>query len=142
MKISLKKVDDRAILPVYATKGSSGMDIFAMEDMTILAKERRLIRTGIAVEIPEGYELQVRPRSSLSLNTTLRIPNSPGTIDSDFRDEIRIIIENIDSFSQDYKIKRGQRIAQLVLQKVEKIEWELTDLTKTARTGGFGSTGE
>ena len=132
-------------LPAYAHAGDSGMDIRANETITLQPKETRLISTGIFVGLPEGYEIQVRPRSGMSLKTKLRVANAPGTVDEQYRGEICIIAENT-SGSIDFTIAKGERIAQLVLQEVPKIEWRQVsskdELGSTVRgEGGFGSTG-
>lgn len=130
-------------LPHYTTQGSAGMDIrAAVKDETILKSGQiDLIPTNLIVEIPEGYEIQVRPRSGLAINHGIGILNSPGTIDSDYRGEVKIIMMNFSK--EDFVIKRGERIAQLVLSKVYKAELEENDsLLKTKRgEGGFGHTG-
>ncbi len=143
IKVRLKKLNPRAKIPQYATSGSSGLDLFACLDKKLIInpKEVTLIPTGIALEIPEGYEGQIRPRSGLSLKKRLLIPNSPGTIDSDYRGEIKIIIFNWGD--EPVEIEHGQRIAQLVFQKVCKAYFEeVEELSPTNRnTGGFGHTG-
>ena len=130
-------------LPHYATSGSSGMDIRASldEPVTIQPLERTLIPTGLYVEIPNGYEIQVRPRSGLAIKQGITCLNSPGTIDSDYRGEIKIILINLSS--QQQVINPGDRIAQMILQKVERAEFEQVELlNETERaTGGFGHTG-
>jgi dUTP pyrophosphatase len=131
-------------LPAYETLGSSGMDVRANESCCINPGETRLVSTGIFVKIPEYYEIQVRPRSGLSFKTGLRVANSPGTIDSDFLGEIKIILSNTGTNKE--TITLGDRIAQIVLQEVPKIVWEKVsskdELPNTDRgTGGFGSTG-
>ncbi|MBQ6908775.1 MAG: dUTP diphosphatase [Synergistaceae bacterium] len=136
--------DDKAKnfdLPEYATQGSSGVDLRASEDYIIKSGERALVATGIRLAIPAGYEVQVRPRSGLALKHGIIIPNSPGTIDSDYRGEVKVILMNIGR--EDFIIKAGDRIAQLILAPVAKISWEeRAELEETARgAGGFGSTG-
>jgi dUTP pyrophosphatase len=128
-------------LPKYMTEHSSGMDIYAAEDKLIPKGKVELIKTGLHVEVPKGYEIQIRPRSGLALKKGITILNSPGTIDSDYRGEIGIILANLGS--KDFKVKKGLRIAQMVLSKVYKISWkEVDDLNKTKRNeGGFGHTG-
>ncbi len=130
-------------LPHYTTQGSAGMDIrAAVKDEIILqAGQIDLIPTNLIVEIPEGYEIQVRPRSGLSIKHGIGILNSPGTIDSDYRGEVKIIMMNFSK--EDFAIKRGERIAQLVLSKVYRAKFEENDnLLKTKRgEGGFGHTG-
>ncbi|MBQ9580850.1 MAG: dUTP diphosphatase [Synergistaceae bacterium] len=136
--------DDKAKnfdLPEYATQGSSGVDLRASEDYIIKSGERALVATGIRLAIPAGYEVQVRPRSGLALKHGIIIPNSPGTIDSDYRGEVKVILMNLGR--EDFIIKAGDRIAQLILAPVAKISWEeCAELEETARgAGGFGSTG-
>ncbi len=131
-------------LPQYATAGSSGMDIRAnLTAPEVLAPgERKLIPTGLFIELPEGYEAQVRPRSGLAINQGITCLNSPGTIDSDYRGEIRIIL--INHSGEDQVIRHGDRIAQMIIQKVEKAVWiESKELAETERNqGGFGHTGK
>lgn len=158
--------------PFYAHKTDAGMDVYANEDITIAPGETKLIHTGIKVAIPDGQEIQVRPRSGLSLKTPLRICNAPGTIDSGYRDEVGVIMQNTsERFFTDgagvvkvmpdieknhytidskgnckgwYDIKKGDKIAQIVLQEVPKIKWEkVASVAKIEgnRGGGFGSTG-
>jgi dUTP pyrophosphatase len=131
-------------LPSYSTQGSSGLDIrAAVADQVIIpAGEIKLIPTNLSVEIPEGYEIQVRPRSGLAINHGIGILNSPGTIDSDYRGEIKIILMNFSK--EDFKISRGDRIAQLIVSKVYKAELIVSDeLEESLRgSGGFGHTGK
>ncbi len=130
-------------LPAYATAGAAGLDLqAAIVDPVVLAPgERRVIPTGLTIAVPAGFEAQVRPRSGLALKQGLSIPNAPGTIDSDYRGEVGVILINLGQAP--VTIERGMRIAQLVLAKVEQLAWEaVTSLDETARgTGGFGSTG-
>ena len=141
VKVINKSAND---LPFYATKGSAGMDVYSNEELRLSSLSTTIVKTGLFVKIPEGYEIQVRPRSGLSAKSKLRIANSPGTIDSDYLGEIGIIIDNI-SDTYHHLIKKGERIAQLVLKKVEQIEWEeveeFSEITER-NTGGFGSTGK
>ena len=131
-------------LPQYATKGSSGMDIRASLDLpvTLQPLERTLIPTGLFVEIPNGYEIQIRPRSGLAIKQGITCLNSPGTIDSDYRGEIKIILINLSSEKQ--VINHGDRIAQMIIQRTERAEFEEVEfLNKTERAaGGFGHTGK
>ncbi len=131
-------------LPQYATSGSSGMDIRASLDMPLALQpfERILVPTGLFVEIPAGYEIQVRPRSGLAIKHGITCLNTPGTIDSDYRGEIKIILINLSS--QNQVINHGDRIAQMIVQKVEKAELQQVDtLNETQRAaGGFGHTGK
>ncbi len=130
-------------LPAYATAGAAGLDLQAAIDKPIelLPGTRALIPTGLTIAVPPGFEAQVRPRSGLALNSGLTVLNSPGTIDSDYRGEIKIILANLGA--EPMNIVRGLRIAQLVLARVERIDWRhVTELESTARgAGGFGSTG-
>lgn len=131
-------------LPDYATCGSAGVDLRAhlYEPLSLAPLEKQLIQTGISIELPEGYEGQIRPRSGLAFKQGITCLNSPGTIDSDYRGEIKIILINLSGEQQ--VIHPGDRIAQLVVQKVEKIHWnQVNTLTETQRSdGGFGSTGK
>lgn len=130
-------------LPTYATKGSAGMDIYAavIDEMVVKAGETTLIPTGFSMEIPVGFEAQIRPRSGLALKHNIGLMNSPGTIDSDYRGEVKIIFTNYGK--NDFSVKRGDRIAQMVVAQYERVEWEEThQLSETARgSGGFGHTG-
>ncbi len=130
-------------LPAYATEGSSGMDLRAnlIEPLTLAPLERMMVPTGIFLEIPHGYEAQVRPRSGLAIKQGLTCLNSPGTIDADYRGELKVILINLSSEHQ--VISHGDRIAQMVFQKIEIVQLESTDqISETARNaGGFGHTG-
>lgn len=145
MKVKIKKLHPEAAVPKYQTKGAAGFDLSALEDVYIYPGETKLVKTGLSMEIPEGYELQIRPRSGMSLKTKIRIANSPGTIDSDYRGEIAIIIDHI-GFSErriPYIIEKGERIAQGILQAVIQADFEIVeeDLSTTERgEGAFGST--
>lgn len=131
-------------LPFYATEGSAGMDIHAAvsEPLTLAAGKVTMVPTGLCVAIPQGYEIQVRSRSGLAAKNRVFALNSPGTIDSDYRGEIKVILANFSD--TDFVIERGLRIAQLVVAKHEHIAWEtVASLDETSRAdGGFGSTGE
>ncbi|HLG41655.1 MAG TPA: dUTP diphosphatase [Chitinophagaceae bacterium] len=141
VKIVNKSSND---LPVYATGGSSGMDIRASLDVArVLAPfERVLIPTGLFIELPEGYEMQIRPRSGLAIKQGITCLNTPGTIDADYRGEIKIILINLSQETQ--VINPGDRIAQIVVQKVEKVTWKpVMQLEVSERNeGGFGHTGK
>ena len=128
-------------LPSYATHGAAGMDVVAAEDLDLMPGQRHAVATGFKVAIPEGYEIQVRPRSGLALKHGISVPNTPGTIDSDYRGELKVIM--INHGSEPFPIRRGERIAQLVPTVVTQGEWdEVEELCETARgAGGFGSTG-
>ena len=143
--ITIKIVNTSAnSLPRYATEGSSGMDIKASLEIpvTLQPLERSLIPTGLFVEIPDGYEIQIRPRSGLAIKQGITCLNSPGTIDADYRGEIKIILINLSSEEQ--IIHHGDRIAQMIIQKTERAEWvQVEFLNETERaTGGFGHTGK
>jgi dUTP pyrophosphatase len=131
-------------LPAYATEGSSGMDIraFVTEPVSLQPLERALIPTGLFIALEEGYEAQIRPRSGLAIKQGITCLNTPGTIDADYRGEIKIILINLSNEIQ--SLNNGDRIAQMVIQKVEKIDWSLAaELEQTVRSdGGFGSTGK
>ena len=131
-------------LPEYATEGASGVDLRAdlIAPVSFQPLERKLVPTGLYIELPMGFEAQVRPRSGLAIKQGITCLNSPGTIDSDYRGEIKIVLVNLSAEIQ--IINPGDRIAQMVVQKVERIAWEeVTVLTETARnSGGFGSTGK
>lgn len=131
-------------LPAYATSGSSGMDIRAFLPGPIVLQplERTLVPTGLFIELPEGFEAQVRPRSGLAIKQGITCLNSPGTIDADYRGEIKAILINLSNEAQ--TILPGDRIAQMVIQQVEQVQWaEVTEITATVRgAGGFGHTGK
>jgi dUTP pyrophosphatase len=128
-------------LPEYATLGAAGMDVLAAEDVTLPSRGRHAVATGLAFAIPPGYEIQVRPRSGLALKHGITVPNTPGTIDSDYRGELKIILINHGDVA--FEVKRGDRIAQLVLAPVTRASWlKVDELDHTERgEGGFGSTG-
>ena len=128
-------------LPGYATDGAVGMDVLSAEDVTLAPGERHAVATGRAIAIPQGYEVQVRPRSGLALKHGITVPNTPGTIDSDYRGELKVILINHGSAA--FEIRRGDRVAQLVLAPVTRATWlRVDELDETARgEGGFGSTG-
>jgi len=131
-------------LPEYATEGSAGMDLRANIETakTLQPMERAIIPTGLYIELPLGYEAQVRPRSGMAFKKGLSIPNSPGTIDADYRGEIGVIVINLNTDA--IVIEPGERVAQMVIAKYERISWALVDdLSETDRgAGGFGSTGK
>jgi len=128
-------------LPVYATDGAAGMDVLAAEDLTLAPGQRHAVATGLAVAIPQGFEIQVRPRSGLALKHGITVPNTPGTIDSDYRGELKAIL--INHGESDFMVQRGDRIAQIVVAPVQRGNLvEVDNLDDTARgSGGFGSTG-
>jgi len=147
VQIKIKRITDKfndIELPAYATSGSSGMDLRAAVDNDIILEKGKfsLIPTNVSVEIPHGYEIQVRPRSGLAAKNGISVLNTPGTIDSDYRGEIKVILFNFGS--DDFVIKKGERIAQMVLSKVYLAELiETNDLNSSVRgEGGFGHTGK
>ena len=128
-------------LPARATPGAAGMDVVAAVDVTIPAGGRTLVPTGLSVAVPEGYELQMRPRSGLALKHGVTLPNAPATVDSDYRGELQVIL--INHGMGPFEVRRGDRIAQLLVQRVERVEFrEVAELPPSGRgSGGFGSTG-
>ena len=130
-------------LPAYETHGAAGMDVRAAveQPLTLPRGDIALVPTGFAIEVPPGFEMQVRPRSGLAAKHGITLPNSPATIDSDYRGEVRVIVQNLGP--EPFVIERGMRIAQMVLQRVPRVEWvESDELTATSREGGgFGHTG-
>ncbi|GAA4003204.1 dUTP diphosphatase [Sphingomonas humi] len=128
-------------LPAYATAHAAGMDVVSAEDLDLAPGQRHAVATGLRIAIPEGYEVQVRPRSGLALKHGITVPNTPGTIDADYRGELKVIM--INHGSEPFPIRRGERIAQLVPAAVTQAQWEEVDeLDQTVRgEGGFGSTG-
>ncbi|MEC0370017.1 dUTP diphosphatase [Paenibacillus chibensis] len=161
MNVKIKRLHPAAVIPQYAKPGDSGFDLVAVEDVIIAPGETVLVPTGLAFEIPEGCELQVRPRSGISLRTKLRVANSPGTVDAGFRGEVAVIVDNISKPHRKFFlrhpqhwnisakregtciIRAGDRIAQAVITPVVHATFEVADeLTETERgAGGFGSTG-
>lgn len=128
-------------LPAYATSGAAGMDVVSAEDVVIAPGARHPVATGLALAIPHGFEIQVRPRSGLALKHGITVPNTPGTIDSDYRGELKVLL--INHGPAPFAISRGDRVAQLVLAPVVQAAWhEVAELDETQRgEGGFGSTG-
>jgi dUTP pyrophosphatase len=141
--LRVKKLRENAILPTYMTEHAAGMDLYAALDGTLVVApgERTLVPTGLALEIPPGYEGQVRPRSGLALKKGISLPNSPGTIDADYRGEVGIIV--INHGADPVTFEAGDRIAQLIIAPVERVSLlEVVDLEDTPRSGGgFGHTG-
>lgn len=146
IKVYLEQTPEGKDLPIpkYMSEQAAGMDLYAcVDEDTVLHKgEIKLISTGIKIALPQGYEAQIRPRSGLALKHGITLVNSPGTIDADYRGEIKIIMLNVGT--QDFVISRGERIAQMVINKIEQISWELVnELEETDRgEGGFGHTGK
>ena len=143
IKVEVKRLahGEGLALPAYATPGSAGMDVVSAEDVTIAPGARHAVATGLSVAIPQGFEIQVRPRSGLAFKHGITVPNTPGTIDSDYRGELKVLL--INHGSEDFAIARGDRVAQLVLAPVVQAAWnEVDELDTTQRgAGGFGSTG-
>lgn len=160
-EIYIEKCRDTAVIPAYAHPGDAGMDIYAAEDVIVEPGRSVLVPIGLKMAIPVGYEVQIRPRSGISLKTPLRVPNAPGTIDSGYRDEVNVIIYNASYMNESddgkwftlntkgckhgtYKINCGDRIAQMVIAKVEECVFkECGDVSSIGdnRGGGFGSSG-
>ena len=144
VKVLLKKLDPKVLLPSYKTKGSSGMDLMAFlkEPIKILPNTSCLIPTGISIAIPEDVEIQIRPRSGLAAKSNISVLNTPGTIDSDYRGELKIILFN--HGKKDFIVNNNDRVAQMVLMPILKIDFEeVNELPETMRgSGGFGSTGK
>ena len=141
MKIRIK-LENNARKPIYCTKESAGCDLYANieEPITLMPLERVLVPTGVYLEIPQGYEGQVRPRSGLALHSGLTVLNSPGTLDSDYRNEVGVVLVNLSNYIQ--TIAPDTRIAQIVFAKYEKVDFIVSEnLDDTERVGGFGSTG-
>lgn len=163
IEVYIELMDESIELPTYANEGDAGMDIRASQDVTVHIGETVIIPTGLKMAIPDGFEVVVRPRSGLSINTPLRIPNSPGTIDAGYRNEVGIIMTNTSSVlnitnlkipsylinekgNKDgiYEIKKGDRVAQIVLQRVPKMKLTRIECVKSIgndRNGGYGSSG-
>lgn len=143
MIVQIQRLDKDLPLPQYAIEGDAGMDVFSSMDCVIAAGERAVIPTGIAIALPEGYVAFAHPRSGLAAKHGISIVNAPGTIDSGYRGEIKIILINTDKEAA-FEIKRGDRIAQLVFQKFESAKFfEVAQLPQSQRAGGgFGSTGQ
>jgi dUTP pyrophosphatase len=138
----IQKLHAHAIVPRYAhgPAEDAGMDLHAVEDVSLAPGETKLVPTGIAIELPPGYEAQIRPRSGLALKHSITLPNSPATIDPGYRGELRVILLNLGK--NPFELRRGDRIAQMVISRYEAVEWEEGDLAGSARgAGGFGSSG-
>lgn len=141
VKINFKKLHENAKIPSYAHEGDAGMDLFSCVNAVLNPLERKLIGTGLSVEIPQGYEMQVRPKSGLALNHGITVLNTPGTIDAGYRGEIGVILFN--ASNAPYSVKEGEKIAQAVIKKIEYAEINIAaELSDSKRgKGGFGSTG-
>ncbi|ABB24277.1 MAG: deoxyuridine 5'-triphosphate nucleotidohydrolase [Pelodictyon luteolum] len=143
LKVKIVRLNKQAFLPVYATRHAAGMDVSAcLEAPVVVAPgSAELIATGLAIELPEGYEAQLRPRSGLALRNLISLPNSPATIDADYRGEVKVILVN--HGRDPFKVSHGDRIAQMVVARVEQVSFvEVDTLGDTERgEGGFGHTG-
>lgn len=141
MRVKIKQLHPDAKIPQYQTLGAAGFDLHALEDYKLSAGERVLVKTGLAFELQIGFELQIRPRSGLALKNGISVLNAPGTIDSDYRGEVGVLL--INHSKEDFAIKKGDRIAQGVVARYERVEFEVCEeLGESARgAGGFGSSG-
>lgn len=141
MKVEIKKLRPDAIVPQYQTHEAAGFDLHAVEPLTLQPAQRALVKTGLAMALPHGYELQIRPRSGLAFKHGITVLNAPGTVDSDYRGELMVLL--INHSHEDFIIQAGERIAQGVIQEVHQASFEIVEsLSQTSRgTGGFGSTG-
>jgi dUTP pyrophosphatase len=142
MTIRIKRLSEKAQLPTYAhgPEEDAGMDLCAVEDAILPPGEPVGVPTGLSIELPAGYEAQLRPRSGLALRHAVTVPNAPATIDPGYRGEIRIILLNLGK--EPYQVHAGDRIAQMIISRYEAVEWEEGHLAESQRgTGGFGSTG-
>lgn len=142
IQVKLKKIHQDAVIPMYATKGSAGFDLYSTDLYELKPDETVLINTGLSIEIPVGYELQIRTRSSMAYKYGVIVLNSPGTIDSDYRGEIKVILKNISNHT--YIICKGDRVAQGIIKEIIQASFiEVKELDTTDRgEGGFGSTGK
>jgi dUTP pyrophosphatase len=140
--VRIKKLHPDALVPRYAhgPDEDAGMDLHSVEAMDIGPGETKLVSTGLAIELPPGYEAQIRPRSGLALKYGITLPNAPATIDPGYRGELRVILHNLGR--ETFEIQPGERIAQMVIARYEAVEWEETELSVSGRgEGGFGSSG-
>ncbi len=140
--IKIEKIYDDVQIPSYAHKGDAGLDIYAYEGVCLQPLERKLVKTGMRIALPPGYEAQIRPRSGLAIKHGLSVLNTPGTIDSGYRGEVGVILVNLSN--EIYEVKKGERIAQMVINKVEQARVELVEkVDETERgDGGFGRSGK
>jgi dUTP pyrophosphatase len=142
MKIRIKRLRPEAAMPAYAhgPEEDAGMDLKAAADMLVPPGETRRVPTGLALEIPSGYEAQIRPRSGLALKHAITMPNAPATIDPGYRGEVQVILFNLGK--EPYQVRTGDRIAQMVIARYERVEWDEGELGESVRgAGGFGSSG-
>lgn len=141
VKLQVKRVHPDARIPEYAHSGDSGMDLYSVEDVELAPGETKLVKTGLQVSMPKGFEAQVRPKSGLAAKFGVTVLNTPGTVDSGYRGEVMVILANLGR--EKYKVEKGKKIAQMVITRVEEAEVEeAEELDSTTRKdGGFGSTG-
>jgi dUTP pyrophosphatase len=142
LKVRIKKLHKDAMIPRYAhgPEEDAGMDLHSVETLTLQPGETKLVATGLAIELPAGFEAQIRPRSGLALKHSITLPNSPATIDPGYRGEIRVILLNLGR--EPFHVGAGERIAQMVIARYEAVEWEESGLSGSLRgEGGFGSSG-
>ncbi len=142
MRVKINKLHPDASIPAYAhgPDEDAGMDLKSIEDVLLKPGEPVGVATGLTIEIPSGYEAQIRPRSGLALKHAITVPNTPGTIDPGYRGEVKVILLNLGK--NDYQVRQGDRIAQMVIAKYEPVEWEEAELADSTRgAGGFGSSG-
>ena len=141
MKLLVEKINQKAIIPFQAHEGGSGMDLFSVEEVILKPMERKLVHTGIKIQLPKNTEAQIRPRSGLALKNGITVLNTPGTIDEGYRGEIGIILINLGT--EEFKVEEGMKVAQMVIKPTLSLEVEeVVELTETTRgQGGFGSTG-
>ena len=141
VEVKIQKIKKDAIIPQYAHKGDAGVDLHSTEDYLLRPGDRVLVSTGIKIALPKGYEAQIRPKSGLALKNGISVVNTPGTIDAGYRGEVGVII--INHGKEDYKVEKGKKIAQMILNKMEEARFEeVNSLDETSRnSGGFGSTG-
>lgn len=141
LEIKIKKINSEATIPNYVHDGDAGMDLFSCENYTLKPRERKVFVIGLKFEIPKGYEMQIRPKSGLTLKYGITVLNTPGTIDSCYRGEVGVIL--INHGNEDYKVKKREKIAQAVINKIEIVKViEVEELSNSSRgEGGFGSTG-
>jgi dUTP pyrophosphatase len=142
LEILVTKLDNDAVIPTYAKPGDAGADLYAISELVLAPGERALVKTGIAIALPNGYVGLVHPRSGLGLKNGISVVNTPGTIDAGYRGEIGVVLINHD-LHESFQVKKGDRIAQLVIQKVENAQFKVVNqLPESERsTGGYGSTG-
>jgi dUTP pyrophosphatase len=142
MNLNLKKINSDAVIPTYAKQGDAGADLYSVEDTEIWPGERKLVSTGIAIEVPEGFVGLIHPRSGMAANHGVTVLNTPGTIDAGYRGELKVILINLDKHKK-FEVHKGDRIAQLVIQAFERVDFtELQELSDSVRNvDGFGSSG-